>query len=193
MVARIRDLQTATEKGKLKSQRGGSETVFVKKEVPWPQNFILGGSNKSRLSYGSLSISQWVSDFATIIKDEKNAQVKQNMLEYLAEIMEDSHDFGWGAAKGAHAVLSCKMEEGRLDWADTHKIDRVRRAYAHKVQSQNSNVPNAKKMFGKNTPTPCKFYQKGTCSHKVDHETNNHMCLHVCSFCFSMARSIHMH
>ena len=29
--ARIRDLQTATDKGKLKSQRGGSETVFVKK------------------------------------------------------------------------------------------------------------------------------------------------------------------
>ena len=35
--ARIRDLQTATDKGKLKSQRGGSETVFVKKEVPRPQ------------------------------------------------------------------------------------------------------------------------------------------------------------
>ena len=41
--ARIRDLQTS-EKGKLKSQRGGSETVFVKKEVPWPQNYILRGS-----------------------------------------------------------------------------------------------------------------------------------------------------
>ena len=52
------------------------------------------------------------------------------------EIMEDSHNFGGGggAAKGAHAVLLCKMEEGRIDWADTHKIDRVRRAYAHKVQ-----------------------------------------------------------
>ena len=77
----IRDLQTAPDKGKLKSQRGGSETVFVKREVPWPQNFILGGSTKSRVSYDSLSISQWVSGFATIIKDEENAQVKQNMLE----------------------------------------------------------------------------------------------------------------
>ena len=37
--ARIKDLQTSHDKGKLKSQRRGDETVFVKKEVPWPQNY----------------------------------------------------------------------------------------------------------------------------------------------------------
>ena len=186
--ARIRDIQTAPEKGKLKSQRGGSETVYVKREIPWPQNFILGGSTRARVSYDSLSIGQWVSGFATIIKDEKDKKIKQNMLEYLSEIMEDSHDFGWGAAKGAHAVLLCKMEEGRLDWSDTVTIDRVRRTYAHKVQSQNPNVPGTKKNFGKDNPTPCKFFQKGTCSHKIDHEHNNHLYLHVCSFCFASGR-----
>ena len=186
--ARIRDLQTAPEKGKLKSQRGGSETVYVKREIPWPQNFILGGSTRTRVSYDSLSIGQWVSGFATIIKDEKDQKIKQNMLEYLSEIMEDSHDFGWGAAKGAHAVLLCKMEEGRLDWSDTIKIDRVRRAYAHKVQSHNPNAPGTKKNFGKDNPTPCKFFQKGTCSHKIDHEHNSHLYLHVCSFCFASGK-----
>ena len=186
--ARIRDLQAAPEKGKLKSQRGGSETVFVKKEVPWPQNFILGGSTRARVNYDSLSISQWVSGFATIVKDEKNPETKQNMLEYLSDIMEDSHDFGWGAAKGAHAVLLCKMEEGRLDWSETTKIDRIRRAYAHKVQNQTNNGPGTKKNFGRDNPTPCKFFQKGTCSHKVDHESNNHLYLHVCSFCFASGK-----
>ena len=117
----------------------------MKKEVPWPQNYILGGTTKSRVNYDSLSISQWVSGFATIIKDEKNAQVKQNMLEYLSEIMEDSHDFGWGAANGAHPVLLCKMEEGRVDWADTHKIDRIRRAHAHKVQNYNTSLHSIKR------------------------------------------------
>ena len=182
--AGIRELQTS-EKGKLKSQRGGSETVFVKKEVPWPQNYILGGSTKSRVNYDSLSISQWVSGFATIVKDEKNVQVKQNMLEYLSEIMEDSHDFGWAAAKGAHAVLLCKMEEGRLNWSDTQKIDRIRRAYAHKVQNHNPSPYSTNRNGLKEGPTPCKFFQKATCSHKTDHETNNHTYLHVCSFCFS--------
>ena len=36
------------EAGKLKSQRGGSDTILVKRQVPWPQNFVLGGNNKSR-------------------------------------------------------------------------------------------------------------------------------------------------
>ena len=112
--ARIGDLQAAPEKGRLKSQHAGSETVFVKREVPWPQNFILGGSTRARVSYDSLSMGQWVSGFATIIKDKKDPKIKQNMLEYLSEIMEDSHDFGWGVAKRAHAVLLCRRR--RAGW-----------------------------------------------------------------------------
>ena len=77
-------------------------------------------------------------------------QTKQNMLEYLAELMEDSHDFGWSAAKGAHAVLLCKMEEGRVSWDQTHKIDRIRIAHAQKIQ----NLNGTKRMHSKDTPTP---------------------------------------
>ena len=131
--ARIKEVQKLSDKGKCKSQRGGSETVFFKHDIQWPQNFILGGNSKSRVSYDSLSISQWVSGFATIIKDEKDPQTKQNMLEYLSEIMDDSHDFGWATAKDAHAVLLCRMEEGCVRWSETHKIDRIRRAHAQKV------------------------------------------------------------
>ena len=179
--ARIKELQQISDKGKCKSQGGGSETVFVKHEVPGPQNVILGGSNKSRVSYDSLSISQWVSGFATIICDEKDLQIKQNMLEYMAELMEDSHDFGWNAAKGGHAVLLCKMEEGRVSWDQTYKIDRIRGAYAQIVQSSSGN----KRTHSNDNPTLCKFYQKASCSHKVDHEVNGHTYLHVRSHCFT--------
>ena len=103
------------------------------------------------------------------------------MLEYLAELMEDSHDFGWNAAKGAHAVLLCKMEEGRVRWEDTHKIDRIRRAHVHRIQTGNSQ----KRIHPKDSPTPCKFYQQATCSQKTDHEVNGHTYLHVCSNCFA--------
>ena len=80
--ARIKDLQNSNDKGKLKSQRGGgggggTQTVFVKKEILWSQNYILGGTNKSRVTYDSLSISQWVSGFTTIIKDEQNAKLSK--------------------------------------------------------------------------------------------------------------------
>ena len=64
---------------------------------------------------------------------QNDLNVKNKMLEYLAEIMEDSHDFGWAAVKGSHAVLLCKMEEGRVTWDETHKIDRVRRAKCRSI------------------------------------------------------------
>ena len=56
---RLQELQAINLQGKFKSQRGGSgETVYCKREVPWPHNFILSGSSKSRISYDNLSMSQ---------------------------------------------------------------------------------------------------------------------------------------
>ena len=69
---RIQQLKDLNEQGKFKSQRGGKDTVWVKKEVPWPQNFILGGSNKNRVTYDALSMSQWVSGFAQIVREESD-------------------------------------------------------------------------------------------------------------------------
>ena len=68
----IRHLTDLNESGKLKSQRGRHDTVFVKREVPWPQNFVLGGNNKTRMSYDNLSWCQWVSGFAMIAREENN-------------------------------------------------------------------------------------------------------------------------
>ena len=108
----------------------------MKKEVPWPQNFILSGTTKSRTTYDSLTMSQWVSGFSQIIREETDPQTKNFMLDYLSDIMDDSQDFGWPSAKGAHAVLLCQMEQDKIQWHETSKIDRVRRAHAQKI-SQN--------------------------------------------------------
>ena len=131
--SRLRELNSLTDKGKFKSQRGGSETVWVKKEVPWPQNHILSGSNKSRISYDALSISQWVAGFSCIIREESDPKTRDHMLEYMTDLMEDSHDFGWSAAKASHAVLLCRMEEAKVTWGETNKIDRIRRAHAQRI------------------------------------------------------------
>ena len=44
------------------------------------------------------------------------------MLEYLTDIMEGAQDFGWASAKGAHALILCKMEEDKVDWTMTEKL-----------------------------------------------------------------------
>ena len=50
----------------------------------------------------------------------------------MSDLMEDATDFSWASAKAAHAVLLCEMERGTVCWADTSRIDRIRRAHAQK-------------------------------------------------------------
>ena len=112
---RLQELASLNEQSMFNSQRGGHEQVTVKHKVPWPQNHILAGTSKSRVTYDSLSTFQWVSGFCSIIKDENDVATKDAMLEYMSELMEDAQDFGWASAKGAHAVLLCRMEEGKVN------------------------------------------------------------------------------
>ena len=150
---RLQELQAINLQGKFRSQHSGSnETVWCKWEVPWPQNFILSGSSKTRVSYDNLSMSQWVSGFSNIIREESDLVTKNCMLEYLADLMDDSHDFGWQSVKGAHAVLPCKMEENKVNWDETSKIDRIRRVHAQRVSTE-------KKSVNKDKLVPCRFYQ----------------------------------
>ena len=37
------------------------------------------------------------------------------------ELMQDAADNSWAAAKGAHAVLMYRMQDGVLDWRDLEK------------------------------------------------------------------------
>ena len=47
---RIKERQGMHPQGKFKSQRGASDTYWCKREVPWPQNHILSGTSKSRVT-----------------------------------------------------------------------------------------------------------------------------------------------
>ena len=101
--------------------------------------------------------------------------------------MEDSYDFGWQSAKAVHAVLLCKIEENKISWNKTTKIDRIRRVHAQRMVTTGH-----KKSTSKDKPVLCRYYQKGTCGQKNDHENNGQLYLHVCSVCFSFGKS-HTH
>ena len=84
-----------------RSQRAGNDQIQVTCQVPWPQNYVLAGTSKSRVTYDSFSTFQWMAGFCSIMREEKDIKVKNAMLEYLTEIMEDAQDFSWTSA-GAH-------------------------------------------------------------------------------------------
>ena len=187
--ARLEELKRINDRdcqGKFKSQRSVNDEVTVKFKIPWPQNQVLSGSNRSRPSCDQLNVFQWVSGFARIVQDESDVEVKNKMLEYLADLMEDAQDFSWASAKAAHAVALCRMEDGKLTWKDTQGLDRVRRAHAQKnIGPSNSNNGANSSKFGKNKEVGfiCKFFQIGTCSHSKDYISGGRKYRHVCSHC----------
>ena len=71
---------------------------------------------------------------------------------------------------------------------ETHIIDRIRRARAQREALFTSSVVNRENQ-GRDRLSPYKFYQKGICSHKLDHESNGHFYLHVCSTCFAQDKN----
>ena len=108
------------------------------------------------------------------------------MLEYLSDIMDDAQDFGWFTAKGAHAVLLCCMEENKVNWLQTEKIDRIRRAHAQKVNTQ-TQVPTSKKQNPENGLL-CRFYQNNSCPQKGDHTTAGQTYKHICAVCIGFGK-----
>ena len=107
------------------------------------------------------------------MREETNQNLRDHMLNYLIDLMDDANDFSWGAAKASHRVLLCRMEQG-YDQVDC--IDRIRRANAQKHIVPSSHT-SASLQLGKKTHVkvgrsmPCQFFNQGSCSHANTHET----------------------
>ena len=178
---------TGKDSKKLKSLRGGDVDVVVKTRVAWPQETILSGPNRNRISYDQLSLPQFVQGFVRNMLDEKNHSTRERMLTYLGDLMEDTTDFSWQNAKGSHAVLLCDMERGNLTWHDTDRIDRIRRAHAQRHTTRQNYSRNSD--VGRK-PWFCKAFQGGTCSYNKDHDQNGKLQRHICAHCLSHGKTL---
>ena len=185
-------LQSGTGQ-KIKSQRGGVE-VMVKNR---PHEFVLTGSTKERVSYDHLAPIQWMAGFWRTMKEKKNVEMNEHMLDYVIALLEDANDFSWAVAKASHAVSLCRMEQGEVsDYLDIQKIDRIRRANAqkHTTHTSSSQSTFTKKIGGKNTRSmPCSYYNQDSCVHDKTHETKGTLYKHICSACFANGGRSFMH
>ena len=114
---RLRELADIAQTGtcnKVKSQHGGQVDVFFRTWVKWPHEYVLSGSSKEHTSYDQLTMPQWMAGFCHTMREETNQNLKDHMLNYLIDLMDDANDFSWGAAKASHAVLLCRMEQGEV-------------------------------------------------------------------------------
>ena len=177
--------------GKYKSQRAGPEVVYVKRQVPWPHNYILGGPDKQRVSYDSLNVYQWVAGYVGIVMDEPDHETKTIMLEHLVDLMEDADDFSWSGSKAAHAVILARMEDCRLEWDERAKLDWIRRKNSQRPEpvkglTFSKHSQNSKFTQQQLDEAPlCKYYNKSSCKHEDHHETNGTIYRHICATCFA--------
>ena len=128
--------------------------IFVKERVKWPHEFVLAGNTNNGISFNLLNITQWMSGFCRILRDENCPKIRDH-IEYLIALLDDSNDFSWQAAKASHAVLLCCMEQGEVTgWSDTENIDRIRCTNANTSQKfcKNHSAQKANKSM------PCVYY-----------------------------------
>ena len=84
-------------------------------------------------------------------------------MDYVINLLEDANDFSWASAKASHAVLLCRMEQGKVvGWSDLEKIDRIHWAHAQRHISQQSTQCKIHEKSGKQ-PTKFVYILTKTC------------------------------
>ena len=86
----------------------------VNEPVKWPHKYVLLFSNKEHVSYDQLSFTQWLAGFCCFMREDKNSEIKDHMLDYFVDLLDDANDFSWDSAKTSHVVLLFQMEQGEV-------------------------------------------------------------------------------
>ena len=110
---RLKELAENVKTGN-KSQRGGPTDVYVGNRVKWPQEYVLTGQSKERVTYNHLIPIQWMARFCQIMREDPVLENRDFMLDYVINLLEDVIDFSWSSAKASHAVLLCRIEQGKI-------------------------------------------------------------------------------
>ena len=123
-------------------------------------------------------------------------QIKEHMLDYVINLLEDANDFSWASAKASHAILLCRMEQVEVvGWSDVEKIDRIGQAQAQRHISRQSAQEKTHEQNGKQ-PTKfvaCVYFNKNMCSQTKNHETKGVYYRHICAACWEMDGKAYSH
>ena len=138
-----------------------------------------------------------MSGFCRAMREEQNQAIKDCMLHYVINLLDDAQDFSWSSAKASHAVLLCRMEQGEIGgWSEVEKIDRVRRAHKQRHGTPQA-APNVKTSDKKQKfPakfTLCVYFNKNACSQSKNHENRGVFYRHICAACWELDDKVYAH
>ena len=168
----------------------------------WPQNHVYVGVHREKSCYNQLDECKLILGFLRQRQLATTTAVRENMIEYLIELLQDAVDFSWPVAKGAHFVLINRMIEGLVSWENLPAVHKIRERYAKSTQNQNiqqfpdSKHDNLVKFDRKRDPkpVPCfKFNKRTGCSEKQDHLHQNLLLRHACQLCHQLTGQFENH
>ena len=148
----------------------------------WPQDHVHVGIDRRKPTYDQLDECQWVLGFLRQRQIAKSSIVKENMIEYLIDVLQDAVDFSFPVAKGAHFVLTHRMIDGLVSWEDLDSVQKIRERYAKSTTAGNKQQKvDTKKL----KPVPCfRYNRKSGCSESHDHAYQHLLLKHSCQSCY---------
>ena len=146
---------------KLKSGLHRHQETQVLVNVNWPHELCFI-QDKSYPTYDELSQMQFTQGFIGCILEETDVNIRQKMLEYFPQLIQDAQETNWFNAKSAHKVLLIEMERGKISWKDVRLVNQMRVRY-----TQRTIYPGANDKKSGKQALPCKFLTKETTCMKM--------------------------
>ena len=163
----------------------------VKFEVQWPHFYVYKHDNTAA-TYDDLNISEFVYGYLCMIDDSPASQ-RSVLHSHLKQLMEDTTLYQWAVIRGYHAVVLNMIETGRLTWADTERIQALRRVHVWQTgRMRQSDTKQARPTWKAQSDTNtqiCQAYQSGSCAHNESHGAVTH----ACAYCWSNLKRVHQH
>ena len=124
--------------------------------------------------------------FSRTIRDELDIKIREHMLDYVIDLLDDAINLSRSSAKASHAVLLCHMEQNEIkSWLETEKINRERRAHAERHSTSQGSSQRTQYKHSTAKTTTCVYY--------VICETKGVLYEHVCESCWSKDGKSHPH
>ena len=125
-----------------------------------------------------MSLDQWVQGMIFCILEQNDAKSRENMLMYLAFLMQDAIELSAHTARRTHAAVPQEMERGKLTWLEPELVEKVQIRNTQRIFQNHKTAPSS------GIQTQCCFhFNKGQCKCDNEHIANGILYQHYCSFC----------
>ena len=187
------DLPAARAQGR----KSGSQMVasgVVKKRIDWPHLYVqrMTAGKGFDVTFADLRLEEFVYGFLMMLKAPNNKWNKDDMLEILCWMMQDTMEFTWSNARGFYLLVGLAVEKGTLTWDNMDVIRDKRMTYARAVFPEKKEQKEAKQPTTKTPNAPircCAPYQTHSCEHQRDH----HPFAHACAYCHRTINTVFRH